>query len=156
MKVKSVGVLLGLSASAVLIGGCGHSDNGSANTNKGAGFINSFQIISSAPAFGGATPAGAAGPYQVITAVVHGELDPNNPLNAGIVNIKNAPVGSDGYVAYATDVVILRPQSASTAKRVLFYDVVNRGSKIGDASFVGGGALDTGGPHVKFPLAIAQ
>ncbi len=85
-----------MGVSVALIGGCGHSDNGSANTNKGAGFINSFQIISSAPAFGGATPAGAAGPYQVITAVVHGELDPNNPLNAGIVNIKNAPVGSDG------------------------------------------------------------
>ncbi|WP_213763785.1 alpha/beta hydrolase domain-containing protein [Caballeronia sp. dw_19] len=158
MKVKSVGVLLGMSVIGVgvaLIGGCGHSDNGSANTNKGAGFINSFQIISSAPAFGGATPAGAAGPYQVITAVVHGELDPNNPLNAGIVNIKNAPVGSDGYVAYATDVVILRPQSASTANRVLFYDVVNRGSKIGDASFVGGGALDTGAaPTSSFPSLL--
>lgn len=158
MKVKSVGVLLGMSVmgvSVALIGGCGHSDNGSANTNKGAGFINSFQIISSAPAFGGATPAGAAGPYQVITAVVHGELDPNNPLNAGIVNIKNAPVGSDGYVAYATDVVILRPQSASTANRVLFYDVVNRGSKIGDASFVGGGALDTGAaPTSSFPSLL--
>jgi hypothetical protein len=158
MKVQSLAVSLGVGVGIALLGGCGH-DNVSPSsppvTAKGAGFIQSFQILSSAPAFGGATPAGAAGPYQVITAVVHGELDPNNPLNAGIVNIKNAPVGSDGYVAYTTDVVILRPQSAAAAKRVLFYDVVNRGSKIGAASFVGGGALDTGAaPSSSFPSLL--
>ncbi|WP_250455362.1 alpha/beta hydrolase domain-containing protein [Caballeronia sp. ATUFL_M2_KS44] len=149
-------MLFTASVFAAITSGCGHSDDhGPSPTDKGAGFINSFQIISSAPAFGGATPAGAAGPYQVITAVVHGELDPNNPLNAGIVNIKNAPKGADGYVAYATDVVILRPASASNAKRVLFYDVVNRGSKIGDASFIGGGALDTGAaPPATFPSLL--
>ena len=42
-------------------------------------------------------------------------------------------MGADGYVAYSTDVVILRPQNASSTRRVLFYDVVNRGSKIGAA-----------------------
>ena len=156
MKVQSVAVSVGVGMGIALLGGCGHGDNLSppapAAVSHGAGFIKSFQVISSAPAFGGATPAGAAGPYQVITAVVHGELDPNDPLNAGIVNIKNAPVGSDGYVAYSTDVVILRPQSASTATRVLFYDVVNRGSKLGAGSFVGGGALDTGAaPSSSFP-----
>ncbi|WP_322102111.1 alpha/beta hydrolase domain-containing protein [Paraburkholderia sp. J41] len=147
MKSRYLGILLLSGASTAFLSSCGHSDNNNPPASaKGAGFIKSFQVISSAPAFGGATPAGAAGPYQVITAVVHGELDPNDPLNANIVNIKNAPVGSDGYVAYSTDVVILRPQNASAAKRVLFYDVVNRGSKIGDASFIGGGALDTGAP----------
>lgn len=158
MKVQSLAVSLGVGVGIALLGGCGHdsvSPSSSPVTAKGAGFIQSFQILSSAPAFGGATPAGAAGPYQVITAVVHGELDPNNPLNAGIVNIKNAPVGSDGYVAYTTDVVILRPQNAAAAKRVLFYDVVNRGSKIGAASFVGGGALDTGAaPSSSFPSLL--
>ncbi|HEX3381029.1 MAG TPA: alpha/beta hydrolase domain-containing protein [Paraburkholderia sp.] len=159
MKVQSVAVSVGVGMGIALLGGCGHGDNLSspapAPVSHGAGFVKSFQVISSAPAFGGATPAGAAGPYQVITAVVHGELDPNDPLNAGIVNIKNAPVGSDGYVAYSTDVVILRPQNASNAKRVLFYDVVNRGSKIGAASFVGGGALDTGAaPPASFPSLL--
>ncbi len=156
MNARYIGMLLIASSGTFFLNGCGHSDNnGPKPVSKGAGFINSFQILSSAPAFGGATPAGAAGPYEVITAVVHGELDPNNPLNAGIVNIKNAPVGADGYVAYATDVVILRPQNASSAKRVLFYDVVNRGSKIGDASFIGGGALDTGAaPSSSFPSLL--
>jgi hypothetical protein len=155
MNSRCVGMLLFSLAGASVMSGCGHSDNGPSPTAHGAGFINSFQILSTAPAFGGATPAGAAGPYEVITAIVHGELDPNNPLNAGIVNIKNAPVGADGYVAYSTDVVILRPQNASNATRVLFYDVVNRGSKIGDASFVGGGALDTGAaPPATFPSLL--
>ena len=157
MKAQFVAVSLGVGVATAFVSGCGNDNITSTPppVSNGAGFIKSFQILSNAPAFGGATPAGAAGPYQVITAVVHGELDPNNPLNAGIVNIKNAPVGSDGYVAYTTDVVILRPQSASAAKRVLFYDVVNRGSKIGASSFVGGGALDTGAaPSSSFPSLL--
>ena len=156
MKVQSIAVSVGVGVAIASMSGCGHGDRHSPPpVSSGAGFIKSFQIISSVPAFNGATPAGAAGPYQVITAVVHGELDPNNPLNAGIVNIKNAPVGSDGDVAYSTDVVILRPQSASTATRVLFYDVVNRGSKLGAGSFVGGGALDTGAaPSSSFPSLL--
>ncbi|MCX4162528.1 MULTISPECIES: alpha/beta hydrolase domain-containing protein [Paraburkholderia] len=156
MKVQSIAVSVGVGVAIASMSGCGHGDRHSPPpVSSGAGFIKSFQIISSVPAFNGATPAGAAGPYQVITAVVHGELDPNNPLNADIVNIKNAPVGSDGDVAYSTDVVILRPQSASTATRVLFYDVVNRGSKLGVGSFVGGGALDTGAaPPSSFPSLL--
>jgi len=142
-------MLLISGASGLFMGGGGHGDghrHGPPPVPKSAGFIKSFQVISTAPAFGGATPAGAPGPYEVITAVVHGALDPHAPLNAGVVNLKNAPVDAQGYVDYATDVVILRPQHASNASRVLFYDVVNRGNKIGDASFIGGGALDTGAP----------
>lgn len=148
MKSQYAGMLLISGASGLFLGGGGHGDDHHRPppTPKSAGFIKSFQVISSTPAFGGATPAGAAGPYEVITAVVHGALDPRAPLNANIVNIRNAPVDAQGYVEYSTDVVILRPQKASNAARVLFYDVVNRGSKIGDASFIGGGALDTGSP----------
>ena len=56
----------------------------------------------------------------MITGIVHGKLDPKHPDNAGIVDIGNAPVGADGLVSYTTDVVILRPKSAATARRVLF------------------------------------
>ena len=147
MKTQNIGMLLICGASGMFIGGIAHSDpHGPEPGQRGAGFIKSFQVISSQPAFGGATPAGAPGPYEVITAVVHGALDPRSLLNAGIVNIKNAPIGVDGYVDYWTDVVILRPQSAANATRVLFYDVVNRGNKLADGSFIGAGALDTGAP----------
>jgi hypothetical protein len=92
-----------------------------------AGVIREFQVLSTAPAYGGATPLGAAGPYEVVTGTVHGELDPADPANAGIADLKLAPVSPDGMVAYSTDVVILQPVRAADARRVLFYDVVNRG-----------------------------
>lgn len=53
--------------------------------------------------------------------------------------------------------VILRPKSSAHAKRVLFYDVVNRGNKIAQGLFVGGGALDTGAaPEASFPSLVRQ
>ena len=108
-------------------------------SQRDAGIIDRFEVVSSADAYGGATPAGAAGPYTVVTGVVHGRLLPTHPDNAGIVDLDRAPTDADGYVDYTTDVVILRPKSPTAARRVLFYDVVNRGGKPGLASFVGGG-----------------
>ncbi|GLU31742.1 alpha/beta hydrolase domain-containing protein [Trinickia caryophylli] len=143
MKTSCLSFLL----SASLLASHGYcSDAVPAWRPHAAGYIRQFQVLSSVPAFGGATPAGAAGPYQVITATVHGELDPNAPANAGIANLANAPRDARGYVAYSTDVVILTPQNPANGKRVVFYDVVNRGRKLGQQSFIGGGALDTGMP----------
>ncbi len=122
---------------------------------QAAGIIDRFEVVSSADAYGGATPSGAAGPYTVITGIVHGRLLPTHADNAGIVDIGGAPVDAGGYVDYTTDVVILRPKTAATARRVLFYDVVNRGNKLGQASFVGGGTLTTGAaPDATFPSLL--
>ena len=134
MRVASVAVL-----GSALLFGCGGSDDASE-----PGRIQRLEIVSTADAYGGATPAGAAGPYTVITAIAHGKLNPRHANNAGIVDLDKAPVGNDGWVSYSTDVVILRPKTAATARRVLFYDVVNRGNKVAQGLFVGGGALTTG------------
>ncbi len=132
------------------------SNNLAPNLANSPGFVDQFIVTSSADAYGGATPAGAAGPYTVITGVVKGKLNPKHPNNAVIVDIQNAPVGADGLVSYSTDVVILRPKSASTARRVMFYDVVNRGNKNGLAQFVGPGAMDTGAaPSAAFPSILS-
>jgi hypothetical protein len=106
--------------------------------------IDRFEVLSSVDAYSGATPGGAAGPYTVVTGIVHGKLDPNHADNADIVDLKLAPVGADGLVEYSTDVVILRPKTAATARRVMVYDVVNRGSKLNVNRHIGGGALATG------------
>ncbi|MFX7548803.1 hypothetical protein ABTJ50_20910, partial [Acinetobacter baumannii] len=87
---------------------------------------------------GGATPAGAAGPYQLISGVVHGKLNPLHPDNASITDLDKAPRDAHGYVSYTTDFVILRPKSATQARRVLFYDVANRGRKLAEEFFIGG------------------
>ncbi len=155
---------LGLLFAVVSLAGCNGGGGSStapapapAPAPTAAGTVDQFQVVSSVDAFGGATPAGAAGPYVVISGIVHGKLDPKNADNAGIVDLSNAPVDSTGMVDYTTDVVILRPKSAANARRVLFYDVVNRGNKIGQSSFVGGGALNTGAaPVASFPSILRR
>jgi hypothetical protein len=150
---------------AALLAACGGGDDNNTTTTtttqpaaKAGGVIDKFEIVSTADAFNGATPPGAAGPYQVITGIVHGKLLPSDADNAGIADLTNAPTDADGYVNYTTDVVILRPKSATNAKRVLFYDVVNRGNKLGEASYVGGGAVLTTGtaPASTFPSLLQR
>lgn len=145
-------VFFGILCATTILAGC----NGS-STVKQSGLIDRFEIISTADAFSGATPPGAAGPYQVITGIVHGKIVAASPDNSGIVDLANAPVDADGYVAYTTDVVLLRPKNPANGKRVLFYDVVNRGNKLGQGSYIGGGALVTGAaPDSTFPSLLAN
>ncbi|WP_077037913.1 alpha/beta hydrolase domain-containing protein [Pelomonas sp. KK5] len=138
---------------AFALAGCNWDDE----PPRKAGFVDRFEVVSSVDAYNGATPSGAAGPYVVVTGIVHGKLDPRHPDNAGIADIDKAAVDADGYVAYTTDVVILRPKSATGARRVLFYDVVNRGNKIAQGLFVGGGDLATGAaPDANFPSILRR
>ncbi len=127
------------------------------NGSKPAGVIDRFEVVSTVDAYNGATPAGAAGPYVLISGIVHGRLDPAHANNAGIVDLNNAPRDAGGFVAYTTDVAILRPKRAADARRVLFYDVVNRGGKAGQGTFIGGGALDNGSaPDANFPSILRR
>lgn len=122
-----------------------------------AGVIDRLEIVATQDAYQGATPAGAAGPYVVITAIVHGRLDPAHPDNAAIVDLPLAPRDADGWVRYATDATLLRPKHAKDARRVLFYDVVNRGGKLGQGVFIGGGALTDGAaPGEHFPSLLRR
>jgi len=150
MKLALVGTLCG----AALLAGCGR---GSSADSKSAGVIDRFEIVSTVDAYNGATPPGAAGPYQLITGIVHGKIVAADAKNAGIVDLANAPVDADGYVSYTTDVVLLRPKNPANAKRVLFYDVVNRGNKLGQGAYIGGGTLATGAvPDATFPSLLAN
>ncbi len=141
-------------AAPLLLLGCGGDDGAQ---DRRAGRVDRFEVVSVADAWNGATPAGAAGPYSVVTGIAHGTLDPRHPDNAGIVDLDKAPLDAQGQVRYTTDVVILRPKSAAHARRVLFYDVVNRGNKLAQNLFVGGGALVAGAaPAAGFPSLVRQ
>ncbi len=131
----------------------GHSAK---HSHRVAGFIEQLEVLATGPAFGGVTPAGAAGPYRYIAGIVHGRLDPHDPLNAGIVNLDNVATapGSDGYVDYTTNFAILTPQSASQARRIAFYDVVNRGNKLALGTFVGASSLTGAAPSASFPSLL--
>jgi hypothetical protein len=159
-------------ATLLLLASCGSNDssgidtsstatatgqsNASTGSSANAAGIYRFEVVSTVDAYKGVTPPGAPSPYQVITGIVHGRLDPKDSANAGIVDLANAPRDVEGYVTYSTDVVILRPKDAAKAKRVLFYDVVNRGNKLAQASYIGGGALTDGqAPASTFPTLLS-
>src|SRR4051794_11792127 len=72
---------------------------------------------------------GDTGAYQKIVGRFYGELDPSHPLNAGIVDLANAPRNANGRVGYSADFYILKPVDLSKGNGALLYDVNNRGNK---------------------------
>ena len=104
--------------------------------SAGAGYVDQLEINGMYSAYNGQY-FGNVGPYQVIYGIVHGKLDPKNPANAGIVDLALAPKDSQGMVDYSEDFVILRPKFSGHAKRVLWYEVVNRGNKLALGTFNG-------------------
>src|SRR5271166_7098743 len=72
---------------------------------------------------------GDVGAYEKVSGRFHGELDPAQPLNAGIVDIDKAPRNAAGLVEYASDFYILKPVDMTKGNGALLYDVNNRGAK---------------------------
>ncbi len=77
-------------------------------------------------AFGGASFG--AGQYQMINGTVKGEVDPDDPLNAVIVDIGLAPRNAHGMVEYSTDFQLLLPMDLKRGNNRLLYEITNRGS----------------------------
>jgi hypothetical protein len=67
------------------------------------------------PAFDGAS-FGSAGPYETLTGKAFGELDPNDPHNAIIQDIKLAPRNARGMVEYTATFQIVKPVDMSKAQ----------------------------------------
>jgi hypothetical protein len=88
-----------------------------------------LEVTSRAPAFGGRV-FGERGAYETITGIAHMRIDPRAPQNRGIVDLSLAPRASDGMVEYAIDFVIQRPIDGAKARRVMVYEVVNRGMRL--------------------------
>lgn len=79
------------------------------------------------PAFGGFEFPGV-GPYEKLQGKAYGEIDPNDPLNAVIVDIANAPHNSAGRVEYWMEIYILKPITGGNGK--VLYEINNRGNKV--------------------------
>jgi hypothetical protein len=94
-----------------------------------------FEILRvESPAFEGRA-FGAVGTYDRIVARATIAVAPENPHNAVIVDLDRVPHNVQGQVKAVTDVEILRPTVAANGNRRLFYEVLNRGSKLGLALF---------------------
>lgn len=91
--------------------------------------VERFDIISRAPAYGGAR-FDDVGDFELVTAVAHMRINPALAANRVIVDLDKAPVGKDGHVRYKTNVLILRPRDAGHASRVMIVDAPNRGNPL--------------------------
>ena len=96
--------------------------------------ITRIEITKVEPAFGGQT-FGDVGPYERVIGRAYGEVDPSLPANAIIQDIALAPKNANGSVEYISDIDILRPVDRSKGNGILFFNVVNRGTKGGLSAF---------------------
>lgn len=77
------------------------------------------------PTYGGASFS--AGQYERIEGTITGEVDPNDPQNAVIVDIEHAPRNANGTVGYSADFQILRPVDLSKSNHRVLFELPNRG-----------------------------
>ena len=73
---------------------------------------------------------GEAGTYRRISAVAHFAVDPDDPHNAGIVDLDKAPRNANGEVEFSSELVILQPSDPARSNHRLFYEISNRGRNL--------------------------
>ncbi len=95
------------------------------------------------PTFGGYSWPGV-GQYEKIVGKAFGELDPNDPKNAVIVDLQLAPRNARGKVEYSFDFYILKPMDLSKGNHKMLYEPPNRGRKTIAALNGGVGGNDPG------------
>ena len=71
--------------------------------------------------------AGQTIPMEKLRGRAFGELDPQDPANAQIVDLKLAPRNANGKVEYVSVFELTKPTDMSKATGLLWYDLVNRG-----------------------------
>src|SRR2546425_4264513 len=81
------------------------------------------------PAFNGQS-FGPAGQYETLAGRAFGELDPNDPRNAIITDIKLAPRNANGRVEYIASFFLVKPIDMSKSSHLMWQDVPNRGGRI--------------------------
>lgn len=100
--------------------------------------VTTLTVKSRAP-FANGQAFGSVGPYEEITGLVVGEIDPRDPRNAVITDIDLAPRLPNGNVAYRTTFTLRKPVDMTKGAGVVFYNVVNRGRHQGPEVFQYGG-----------------
>src|SRR5450631_665147 len=111
------------------------------------------------PAFNGAS-FGSVGPYETLAGRAFGELDPNDPHNAIIQDIKLAPRNGRGMVEYTASFQLVKPIDMSRSSHLMWHDVPNRSGRItigpleranGDIGLSSGWQGDSSGQTVPRP-----
>lgn len=123
----------------LLLAGC-TALSGAPRTDARSSGIQRLEITSiESPAFEGRA-FGRTGQYEKVRGKAHAELDPDDPRNAVITDLRLAPRNARSKVEYSFDFYILRPIDPARGNRKLFYEVSNRGRKLSGP--LNGGALE--------------
>ncbi len=69
-------------------------------------------------------------PYETLRGHAFGELDPGDPANALITDLKLAPRNARGQVEYVAVFELTKPVDAARSSGLLWYDLVNRGTQV--------------------------
>lgn len=85
---------------------------------------------------------GASGQYELIEGRAFGELDPEDPRNRIITDIRFARRNSRGLVEYVATFTLMKPVDMARSNGVLIYAVPNRSNRITTTAF--GVAGETG------------
>lgn len=75
------------------------------------------------------------GPYEVIKGIIYFEVDPDNPANLQIVDLKLAPRNSRGRVEFSAEFELHKPAGEGAGNQRLLYGVNNRGNKMAAGFF---------------------
>src|SRR6267142_117453 len=110
-------------------------------------------VTKESPAFGGYAFKDV-GQYEKLVGKAYGELDPNDPKNSVIVDIKLAPRNARGKVEYAFDFYILKPIDLAKGSHKAMYEPPNRGRKTHESLNRGAGGNDPGAE--KDPVKLAN
>ena len=73
---------------------------------------------------------GDAGTFERLEGTVYMEVDPDDPLNAVVVNLDRAPRTADGLVEFSAPFVIIKPVDMARGNQKVLYGVNNRGNAI--------------------------
>ena len=85
-------------------------------------------------------PVGTAGAYELLRGRVQGEVDPDDPRNRIIQDLRLAPTNERGNVEYEATFALARPVDLGKSSGMLIYQVVNRGN---------GGAVASPDGHIS-------
>ena len=80
--------------------------------------------------YAGGKEFGDAGQFERLDGTVYLEVDPEDPLNAVIVNLDRAPRNERGMVEFSAPFFIIKPVDMARGNRKLLYGINNRGNAI--------------------------
>ena len=88
--------------------------------------IGKLEITSRQP-FANGESFGEVGPYEQIDGTAYFTVDPVNPVNEHVTDLRLAPRSNTGEVHFYSDFRILKPVNQELGNGRLFFDILNRG-----------------------------